>query len=338
MTTVPPNQQDSGRRQTYWNAEANAYRKSRYSKMTWPVIVGILVVVLTLGILWKFYGGDSLGEIAEKTGLEVIEPTQDIVKHVPDSPGGESIPHQDKYIYNTIDGSTPVSVLGAEYQAEMIRKDPEAPYDVQQHLTLDDRARQEAGLLEEGAIGAMQQGVSYDQAASVAMANVGDRVMQGTARAVDSGEGQRLLHEGARDLDAVGKDLVDIGDTASSNPFSSSSPFSGSSVARPEPAFVSNVGADNQGQGSYTVQLAAMHSQDVAKEEWVALSAQHPDLRGQLHAICPHVVKGYGKLYKVFVGKFSSFSKARAFCSPLKQGGIDCFALEAPVDFSTCVQ
>jgi len=73
------------------------------------------------------------------------------------------------------------------------------------------------------------------------------------------------------------------------------------------------------------VQLASLRSPDAARDEWIRLKRDNPDLLGKLTAVAVRADLGErGIYYKIEVGPLASKDAASRLCGQMRQRDLDC--------------
>ncbi len=366
---------DTGRQQTYWSTDGTNYRRRRHAAYTWPIILALLIIALLVFSLFIFTSKENKNTLNSLNGLPLIEATHPISKKAPDTPGGKQVPHQDKFIFNAIDGAKPLSSLGAEYQAEAIRKEPEAPidtdslsfvekfedismkaleggenleenfYETSMEL-LEDRKDvvENATLLEETPSDNLPLLTQTEEIAIVPKVIEKPLTIKKHAENDDLQSSPQieeetvLIPEVIENSETIKEDTI-IDDFPISPQIEkiSLSPIIEENIFLPPVIEENIIVTDTLNILPYTVQTAAMYTTESAKKEWDIQLADSPILIGKTpYAICKKYVSGYGMLQKLYIGQYPSEKAAQTFCDKLKKKHVDCFVIDAPITLDSC--
>jgi cell division septation protein DedD len=81
--------------------------------------------------------------------------------------------------------------------------------------------------------------------------------------------------------------------------------------------------------GAYRMQLGALNSEDAAKQEWLKLQKQHPDLLGRLSLTVSRVDLGAkGVFYRIQAGPIADATQAEQDCAVLKSRNVGCIIVK----------
>lgn len=277
--------------------------QSRFSVMTGTLVaVGIAALLVFTGVIWYAYntGAGTAGQ----DGPEIVHAEPGAVKVKPEDPGGANFAHQDKTVYDKIDGN--------EAGIEQLLPGAEEPQDKPRILSPYDNELPEAGQPKVVRITPPTDGgapAAPAEAPEVSAPEIPDPM--GRARPAIS-EGEKVAAEPAPEVTSAAP-AESEGGTAESEPVAPAAP---EKIATASPA---------AGGKGFVLQLGAFRTQEAADAGWKLLAARHAGvLDGLEHYVSPADLGEKGRFFRLQAGPFPERQAANEQCAALKSAGVDC--------------
>lgn len=295
---------------------------SRFSMMTGTlVVIGVVSMLIFAGVVWYAYNAGITQ--AEQETLPVVKADPGAIKVKPEEPGGANFAHQDKTVYDKIDGNEAgleQLLPGSEEPIEKPRiispHDNELPQDGQpkvMRVPPPATDAQPAAPTEAPEIAApeipdpMGRAMSGDEQPEVAAQPAPDVT---SAIAEENANRVRAI-PGQEDGDAKAPDVATSTDPAK--------PATQPLASRNAPPLATSGGK------AFVLQLGAFRSQEAADAGWKLLATRHAGILGGLqHYVQPADLGDRGRFFRLQAGPFSERAAANTQCAALKSAGVDC--------------
>jgi hypothetical protein len=298
-------------------------------------------VVLALAasgfVALAWYAYQSGSESVDPNDIPVIEADSSPVKVTPENPGGESFPHQDKTIYNTISGA---EELAGE---EKLLPEPETPVLSEPEVAESEpsaRTWVRKSLKEEGED-------SVAEATDTPLAEATEQVV--AAPVEEKKEPASPAPKPAEVPLVAEKPLADLNKTPAAEAAAKPAAAVPAPVVKKEiplqqgteipivagtpvkvpaeaaPAKPVTAAPVKQASGDFKVQLGAYGSQSEADSNWARISRKYAGvLDGKPHLVVKAVLPN-GTYYRLRASGFASPDAAKQACSKLSAQGQACF-------------
>ena len=265
-------------------------------------ILTLLIAIAAIGgfAMVVVYSYEQSGDPASEKAAPVITAQAGPTKVRPDSPGGMSVPNQDKQIYGQIDSARmpetverllpPPEPVMTQPPSEPAAAIPPPP------AAAPDRVAREMATIEPAA---------------------------GKEGKPERAAPPRTAAEPATELAAkppassppAGKPAASASAPPPAAPEKAAN-------AKPPPPAAAPLGA------AWRIQLASLGTEEAAKTAWSRLSKKNGDLLGKLqHQIVRIELAGKGTFYRLQAGPLDDASEAKALCSRVKQRKIGCLVV-----------
>lgn len=265
------------------------------------VIVLLMAVTGFMSLAWYAYqtGSDHVTQEAD----DVIEAASTPIKEKPADAGGAEFPHQDKTIYNVIDGE-------GENGDVTIVKAPEKPVkeevlpeeDVQEMVKIEEKVEEEEMKEEPKAPSVVP--VKGSQSADKKIAEILKKAMDDSKKSADAEIEKEVPKTKAPDPFAPVKTEAEV---------------EKSKVAAPVVAASSNA----------QVQLGAYGSEAEARMNWDKIKGKNADV---LSGLEPSIIRAdlgaKGVFYRLRAKGFASSAKASETCAVLTSRSLGCFVVQ----------
>ena len=282
--------------------------------------IGLATLLIFAGVIW--YAFNSGKEQAEQAGLPVIRAEEGEIKIKPEDPGGAKFAHQDKTVYDKIDGT--------ESGVEQLLPGSEEPKEKPQIIRPS-----ETELPAEGQPKVMRVPPPAEGQMPVPPAEA----PAVTAPALPDPMGRETREPAAHESVAAAPQpevtttpSQSLPSEIASLPGESAAPAQennpGQTAALPEP--VSEAApppaASTAPAGSgFVLQLGAFRSTAAASAGWKLLSGRHGGiLKGLNHFVAEADLGEKGKFFRLQAGPFPDRAAANAKCGELKNAGASC--------------
>ena len=296
---------------------------SRFSLMTGTlVMIGVATLLIFTGVIWYAFkaGVNQAGDEA----LPVVRAEQGDIKVKPDAPGGTNFAHQDKAVYDTIDGN--------EAGLEQLLPGAEEPKEKPRIISPYDNELPEGGQPKVVRVPPPASGatpLAPTKAPEVSAPEIPDPM--GRAKK-DTEPGEDVAAEPApevtsappEDADRVaalpGKEHEVEKPKAESAPKDHAALEAASAKAAAAPVAT--------GGKSYVLQLGAFRTQEAADAGWKLLAARHAGILGGLERyVTPADLGEKGRFFRLQAGPFPERAAANTQCAALKSSGVDCLVV-----------
>lgn len=283
----------------------NEYGRS--SAVSWLVMGAAALGFLGLG-WYAFSSSDSGSSDADIVTLDAYE---DPYKHEPADKGGMEFPHQDKTIYDALDGNT------RDEGAETLFPEPEAPVIPE--------------IPETAAAEPENEGDAQSYVAEVPVAETAEKAAEVKEAAVKKAEAKVAevkIAEAAAEAKKLEAAKPIVAEKVAPVVVEKPKP-----VAAPKPAPVvvkaptppaTPVKSAAMG-GSYAVQLGAFKSEAEAKTQWGKIIAKHGSILGGSTSVVVRADLPNGTFYRLRAVGFASEAAAKSACASLTKAGQGCF-------------
>lgn len=254
----------------------------------------ISLALLAIVVVWSYRLG-----VRDANDVPVIRAQTEATKIKPEQPGGIEIAHQDREVYNIVDG-TPSPTDGAFAPSEETLTAEDAP-------VAPAPAPRPETIPEPTAVTPSPDPVV--EAAVEAKAEVEPITEATTESPVDDPED---------DISAFAPKVAPI---ALSRPARTAiAPPKATTLAEPRAAALAS---------RIQIQLGAFNTEEIAAEQWAALKNRNGDLlSGRARVVTP-VVSGGRRLFRLRAGPFEDVDQASTLCRALKARGEDCIVARA---------
>ena len=266
----------------------------------------ISLAILAIVVIWSYRLG-----VRDANDVPVIRAQTEATKIKPEQPGGIEIAHQDREVYNIVDGTQSAAGAGFAPSEETLTAEdapvspapeprPEPVAEAPAPVATEPEAEAEVVAAPEPVAEEPTEGVS-DLAAPVA---------EETA--------EEATEEVVEDVSPVAPKAAPV---ALRRP-ARARPQPSAETAQAEPraaALASRI----------QIQLGAFNTEDIAGQQWADLKNRNGDLlSGRARVVTP-VVSGGRRLFRLRAGPFESVDEASTLCRALKSRGEDCIVARA---------
>lgn len=263
--------------------------ESRFSMMTGTLVaLGVVTLLVFAGVVWYAY---KAGTQISSSGLPVIiaaEPGETKIR--PDDPGGKSFAHQDKTVYDKIDGS--------EATVEQLLPGAEEPVEKPQIIT--------------------PQLEDLPPVGQPKVVRIPETVIDTTPPAPEIEAPEIADPMAGAPEDNVTRPVSGL----PGEPATPSENAPGQMAALP-PAQTEPLAAPPA--GAYLLQLGSYRSQQAAAAGWKLFTRQHQAILGGAGNFISEVDLGEkGKYYRLQAGPFPDRTVANEKCAALKNAGATC--------------
>lgn len=283
---------------------------SRFSMMTGTLVaIGLATLLIFSGVVWYAYktGVDD----AEQGALPIITAEPGDVKVKPDDPGGANFAHQDKTVYDKIDGNEagleqllPGSEEPREKPTIISPYNNELPADGKPKVVRIPPPASDATVTAPGA------------APEVSAPEIPDPM----GRDADAAEQDETV--AAAPVPAVSAQRPNIGAGAASD--QGAAQPEDQTAAQTEMAKLAAPAKPSDTKG-FVLQLGAFRTQEAADAGWKLLAARHAAVLGSLEYFVTEADLGEkGRFYRLQAGPFPERAAANTQCATLKAAGVDC--------------
>ncbi|MDG1208960.1 MAG: SPOR domain-containing protein [Paracoccaceae bacterium] len=261
----------------------------------------ISLAILAIVVIWSYRLG-----VRDANDVPVIRAQTEATKIKPDDPGGIEIAHQNREVYNIVDG-TSSSTDGAFAPSEETLTAADAPVS-------PSPAPRPAEVTETTVVPASPAAVEETAQAPVSAAP--ETVAE--AEPATTAEVEAEPAQIAEDVSAVAPKAAPV---ALRRPARAApKPQQASTLAEPRAAALAS---------RIQIQLGAFNTEDIAASQWTELKNRNGDLlSGRARVVTP-VVSGGRRLYRLRAGPFKDVDEASTLCRALKARGEDCIVARA---------
>ncbi|WP_157747819.1 SPOR domain-containing protein [Cohaesibacter sp. ES.047] len=333
---------------------AAAQRREKSRKKLVPIVAAVAVVLLGGVAAWSFFGGDN-----GSTETPVITADTDPVKEAPEDPGGKVVPHQNKTVYNRIDGTetdeAPSSMMPATETPMAIDNNGQSPRVIDMSSGKSNNPADPGSIAPkevrtvivrpDGTIVPQSNQSGTAQTNPLLQATPSESALQQTLNSDVNGANNQpdlttapataplprskpaelvALQEAAQSTQQAVQNTV--APQTNQNAQTNSGPLVLSPGNTPTlQAPTPQVPINNVANGQYTVQVTSQRSRDQARASYASIQAQLPSvLSGYQPDIKEADLGERGTYYRVRVGSFADRASATSFCSSIKAAGGDC--------------
>lgn len=298
---------------------------SRFSMMTGTLVaLGLATALIFSGVVWYAYRSGVTD--AEQGALPVIRAEQGDVKIKPDDPGGANFAHQDKTVYDKIDGNEagleqllPGSEEPREKPTIIKPYDNELPADGTPKVVRIPPPASGAGVTAPGAAPEVSAPEIPDpMGRDNAVAAQGEQVAAEPAPKVTT---QTPDEAGSVTTPDAEEQAIEPGPEKPVAP-AGSAPQDVAELAAPANA---GLVAKPTGGTAFVLQLGAFRTQQAADAGWKLLAARHAGVLGALeHYVTEADLGEKGRFFRLQAGPFTERAAANTQCASLKASGVDC--------------
>ena len=291
---------------------------SRFSMMTGTLVaVGVATLLIFTGVIW--YAFNAGVHEAEEGALPVIKAEPGDINVKPDDPGGTNFAHQDKTVYDKIDGN--------EAGLEQLLPGSEEPKEKPRIISPYDNELPEGGQPKVVRVPPPASGVipsAPSAAPEVSAPEIPDPMGRIKSNA---GEGEVVAAEPAQEVTSASPE--DAGRVAALPAEESAveAPEAESAQEQDQTALESapKKAAAAAGGKSYVLQLGAFRTEEAADAGWKLLAARHAGVLGSLERyVTPADLGEKGRFFRLQAGPFPERAAANTQCAALKAAGVDC--------------
>ncbi len=295
---------------------------SRFSMMTGTlVMVGVVTLMIFTGVIWYAYNAGV--DLAEQETLPVVKAEPGEIKVKPDDPGGTNFAHQDKTVYDKIDGN--------EAGLEQLLPGAEEPKEKPRIISPYDNELPEGGQPKVVRVPPPASGATPSAPAAapvVSAPEIPDPM--GRAKA-DARQGEDVAAEPVPEVSSATPEDADRVAALPSQGGSEAVKPQEEAEAAPDQAALESAPAKAaatlaaSGGKIYVLQLGAFRTQGAADAGWKLLATRHAGVLGQLeHYITPADLGEKGRFFRLQAGPFPERAAANTQCAALKSAGVDC--------------
>jgi len=295
---------------------------SRFSMMTGTLVaIGVAALLGFTGVLWYAFkaGVDQAGQDA----LPVVHAEQGAVKVKPDDPGGASFSHQDKTVYDKIDGN--------EAGLEQLLPGAEEPKEKPRIISPYDNEMPEAGQPKVVRVAPPEDHSSPTppaKAEDVTAPEIPDPMGRAKTGAT---VGERVAAVPPPEVTSAAPEDADrvAAETQKSNSVQEDAapekqPATGAKMTAEKTALAAPAAPAGDTK-SFVLQLGAFRSQEAADAGWKLLALRHAGVLGKLeHYVTPADLGEKGRFFRLQAGPFPERLTANEQCAALKTAGVDC--------------
>lgn len=277
------------------------------SRTVWIVMVLAGLCFCGLGF-FALRTGDSLPDHSDIVTLDSID---DPYKFEPEDKGGMDFPHQDKTIYDALDGNT------ARVQSETLYPDPQVP--IMPEMTEEEPASDTVKKPDDTMI-TQENGAAESYVAPVPVNEKTQKLLQAKEKVKKLADAQQKILQQESDTSeaTVAKKSAEV-------VVPSKAPKEVKKTVAPKIVEAKPVKQPPVMVGNFAVQLGAYTSQTEASAQWQKIYKNHLSvLNGTRNKIVRADLQG-GTYYRLRAVGFASADAAKAACGKLSAGGQACF-------------
>ncbi|MGK2871286.1 MAG: SPOR domain-containing protein [Alphaproteobacteria bacterium] len=298
--------------------------RSAFSMMTGTlVMVGVVTLLIFTGLIWYAFnvGGDHAGDGT----LAVINAEPGDIKVRPDDPGGTNFAHQDKTVYDKIDGNE----AGLEQllpEAEEPKEKPTIISPYNNELPEDGQPR--VVRVPPPATGATP--LAPAAAPEVVAPEIPDPMGRKKA---DTEQDDVVAAEPVPPVSSAAPDDADQVAALINQEDEASEPVSAEAESVPQRAAleaspVTTPPAAALAGKIFALQLGAFRTQGAADAGWKLLAGRHAGILGELeHYVTEADLGERGRFFRLQAGPFPERASANTQCAALKAAGADCIVV-----------
>ncbi len=272
----------------------------RTSTVSWLVMGAAALGFLGLG--WYAFSSSGSGDDASE--VVTLDAYEDPYKQEPTEKGGMEFPHQDKTIYDALDGNT------RDETAEKLFPEPEEP--VIPEMAETDKAVEEA---------ITQEGNAQSIVAETPVVEKAEKAAEAKEEAAKKAE-----HVAAVKIPEPVKAEKAPEPVKVEAPKPAPKPAPAPVVKTPAvPKAPVKAAAPVATGGSYAVQLGAFKSDAEARQQWGKISGKHGSILSGTKSVVVKADLPNGTFYRLRAVGFASEAAAKSACVSLSKAGQGCF-------------
>ncbi len=262
----------------------------------------ISLALLAIVVIWSYRLG-----VRDANDVPVIRAQTEATKIKPEQPGGIEIAHQNREVYNIVDG-TPAPTDGAFAPSEETLTAEDAP------VAPAPEPRPEPVAEPTVVTPSPDPVVEAAVEGKVEVKPITDTPPKATSETANDAPVDEVLE----DISTVAPKVAPVALRRPSR--AAIEPPKASTLAEPRAAALAS---------RIQIQLGAFNTEDIAGEQWSALKNRNGDLlSGRARVVTP-VVSGGRRLYRLRAGPFKDVDEASTLCRALKARGEDCIVARA---------
>lgn len=276
----------------------NGYGRS--STVSWLVMGAAALGFLGLG----WYAFSSSGSSDDASEVVTLDAYEDPYKQEPTEKGGMEFPHQDKTIYDALDGNT------RDESAEKLFPEPEEP--VIPEVAETEKAAEDA---------ITQEGNTESIVAEVPATEKAEKAAEAKEEAAKKAEAvaEVKIPEPVKIEKAPEPVKVEA-------PKPAPAPVAAPVIKTPTPPKPPvQAAAPVATGGSYAVQLGAFKSDGEARQQWSKISGKHGSILSGTKSVVVKADLPNGTFYRLRAVGFASEAAAKSACASLSKAGQGCF-------------
>lgn len=288
---------------------------SRFSMMTGTLVaIGVATLLIFTGVIW--YAFNAGVNQAEEGALPIIKAEPGDIKVKPDDPGGTNFAHQDKTVYDKIDGN--------EAGLEQLLPGSEEPKEKPRIISPYDNELPEGGQpkvvrIQPPASGATPTAPS--DAPEVSAPEIPDPMGGIKSKA---GEGEVVAAEPVPEVTSESTEADEPVAEKPEMPEATPEPEQEQAALVPSAEKPAPAPAATGGK-SFVLQLGAFRTEGAADAGWKLLLMRHAGVLGSLERyVTPADLGEKGRFFRLQAGPFPDRASANTQCATLKASGVDC--------------
>ena len=262
----------------------------------------ISLAILAIVVIWSYRLG-----VRDANDVPVIRAQTEATKIKPDQPGGIEIAHQDREVYNIVDGAAPATENGFAPSEEVLTAEdaPVSPAPAPRPETVTPAPSAPTPAPEPVA----------EAPVAVEPATPAPAPVEETAEQPTPAE---TTEAAAEDASTVAPKAAPVALRRPAR--AASQPQEASLLAEPRAAALAS---------RIQIQLGAFNSEEIAGQQWADLKNRNGDLlSGRARVVTP-VLSGGRRLFRLRAGPFADVDEASTLCRALKARGEDCIVARA---------
>lgn len=259
----------------------------------------ISLAILAIVVIWSYRLG-----VRDANDVPVIRAQIEATKIKPDQPGGIEIAHQDREVYNIVDGAKPAAEGGFAPSEDV--------------LTVEDAPVSPAPEPRPQPVAEAPAAPAPVAEAPVEPAEVEPAAPEIAEEVTEQAGSEETPDTGDEDVSPAAPAAAPVALRRPTR--SASQPPEETALAEPRAAALAS---------RVQIQLGAFNTEDIAGQQWAELKNRNGDLlSGRARVVSP-VVSGGRRLYRLRAGPFSDVDEASTLCRALKARGEDCIVARA---------
>ncbi len=293
--------------------------QSRFSMMTGTLVaLGVVTLMIFAGVIWYAY---NAGVKMAADGPVIVEAEPGETKVKPEDPGGENFEHQDKTVYDKIDGSSET--------AEQLLPGAEEPMDKPEIISPSSEDLPPEGQPKIVRIPEGEDSVSA--APDVVAPEIPDPMAGAKNETAQSGSSPQLppLEYNVMPGEPVDPATVppEAPEVAAVDDKTSPAPAAPKQEEMVPETTGDTVGgtATKPAAGKFVLQLGAYRTQEAAVAGWKLFNSKHEAILGPIDNYISEADLGEkGKFYRLQIGPYPDRASAGEKCTALKNAGANC--------------